>query len=232
MNGHADSDTAFSSCNLPIINVKIGEIVLKALIDTGATLNVVANSTYKKLKSVEIIEGPPVELKTINGLTVYSDLILKANVNIDTYDFETHLVVSGTDLSSAFDIILGLNFFYSHGFTLDCKNCILKNDVISVKWPFSISFPNVSNVHFTDSKNYDNSKNDDILSEIEENLSKQKPITGKLITKTCIPANSQQYISVKLDKECNDMSIGQPLLVEKLNDDHADSFLIARSISN
>ncbi|GBL98096.1 Retrovirus-related Pol polyprotein from transposon 17.6 [Araneus ventricosus] len=232
MNGHAESDTAFSSCNLPIINVKIGGIVLKALIDTGATLNVVGNSTYKKLKSVEIIEGPPVELKTITGLTVYSDLILKSKVNIDNYDFETHLVVSGTDLSSAFDIILGLNFFCSHGFTLDCKNCILKNDVISVKWPFSRSFPNGSNVHFTDSKNYDNSKNDDILNEIEESLSKQKSIIGKLITKTCIPPNSQQYISVKLDKECNDMSIGQPLLVEKLNDDHADSFLIARSISN
>ncbi|GBO22412.1 Retrovirus-related Pol polyprotein from transposon 17.6, partial [Araneus ventricosus] len=198
----------------------------------GATLNVVGNSTYKKLKSVEIIEGPPVELKTITGLTVYSDLILKSKVNIDNYDFETHLVVSGTDLSSAFDIILGLNFFCSHGFTLDCKNCILKNDVISVKWPFSRSFPNGSNVHFTDSKNYDNSKNDDILSEIEESLSKQKSIIGKLITKTCIPPNSQQYISVKLDKECNEMSIGQPLLVEKLNDDHADSFLIARSISN
>ncbi|GBO04446.1 Retrovirus-related Pol polyprotein from transposon 17.6 [Araneus ventricosus] len=194
-------------------------------------MNVIPNSLLSKLKCFEI-EGPPVELKTITGLVVYSDLIIKSKVNINGVDFDTHLVVAGSELSNSFNLILSLNFFNAYEFVLDCKNSVLKNNVVSKSWKFTRFFPNCSNHIHTNENAFSSNSNDTFdQNENDENTSNQKSFIGKVFKKVKIPANSQQYINIKLDNVDNNMSVGQPLLIEKLDDQHADSFLIARPIS-
>ncbi|GBN31098.1 Retrovirus-related Pol polyprotein from transposon 17.6, partial [Araneus ventricosus] len=236
LQGHTDSIKfsldEFSSCCLPIIEVKIEGIECNALLDSGATMNVIPNSLLSKLKCFEIVEGPPVELKTITGLVVYSDLIIKSKVNINGVDFDTHLVVAGSELSNSFNLILSLNFFNAYEFVLDCKNSVLKNNVVSKSWKFTRFFPNCSNhIHINENGFSSNSNDTFDQNENDENTSNQKSFIGKVFKKVKIPANSQQYINIKLDNVDNNMSVGQPLLIEKLDDKHADSFLSARTIS-
>ncbi|GBM14503.1 Transposon Ty3-I Gag-Pol polyprotein [Araneus ventricosus] len=63
-------------------------------------------------------------------------------------------------------------------------------------------------------------------------MSSVNSITGRMETKIQIPAFSQKYVEIKLDDNCNALTVDQPILVESLNDKHSDSFLIARSVSN
>ncbi|GBM93231.1 hypothetical protein AVEN_143172-1 [Araneus ventricosus] len=96
----------FSHSSLPIIDVLINNVKMKALLDTGATMNILSLSVFNKIRDFLVVNGSPVELKTITGLTIYSDTVICVNMNINDICLKTQFVVAGTDLSPTFDLIL------------------------------------------------------------------------------------------------------------------------------
>ncbi|GBN76866.1 Retrovirus-related Pol polyprotein from transposon opus [Araneus ventricosus] len=225
----------FSHSSLPIIDVLINNLNMKALLDTGATMNILSQSAFNKLTDFHIVNGSPVELKTITGLTMYSNMIICVNMNINGTCFKTQFVMAGTDLTPTFYFILSQNFFICFDFILDSKNSVLKNDVVSAIWNFSRMFPNgnstnpPSDNHSKQKQNSNQSLDND---KCDAELSNINSITGRMVAKTQIPAFSQKYVEIKLDDNCNVFSVDQPILVESLNDRHSHSFLIVRSVSN
>ncbi|GBO36301.1 Retrovirus-related Pol polyprotein from transposon 17.6 [Araneus ventricosus] len=225
----------FSHSSLPIIDVLMNNVKMKALLDTGATMNILSLSIFNKIRDFLVVNGSQVELKTITGLTIYSDTIICVNMNINDTCFKTQFVVAGTDLSPTFDLILSQNFFQCFNFVLDCKSSVLRNDVVSVSWNFHRMFPSGNSANSLSDDFSKQKLNSDQFLDNEKcdiEMSSVNSITGRMVTKIQIPAFSQKYVEIKLDDNCNAFTVDQPILVESLNDKHSDSFLIARSVSN
>ncbi|GBO34961.1 hypothetical protein AVEN_231618-1 [Araneus ventricosus] len=210
--GHFDP-CVFSHSSLTIIDVLINNVRMKALLDTGATMKTLSLSVFNKSKNFLVVNGSPVELKTITGLTIYSDTIICVNMNINDTCFKTQFVMAGTDLSPTFDLILSENFFQCFNFVLDCKNSVLRNDVVSVIWNFHRMFPSGNSANspsddFSKQKLNSDQFPDNEKCDIER--SSVNSITGRMVTKIQIPAFSQKYVEIKLDDNCNAFTVDQP----------------------
>ncbi|GBO25292.1 hypothetical protein AVEN_148577-1 [Araneus ventricosus] len=99
-----DKISNVSSCSLPIVSIRIGDIMCNALIDTGATLNILFSSILKKLTIIKEIDAHPIELKTINGVSVATHRVIECNVEIGkTVNENDHSVYN-------YDVTLGRVF--------------------------------------------------------------------------------------------------------------------------
>ncbi|GBN56470.1 hypothetical protein AVEN_74095-1, partial [Araneus ventricosus] len=119
-----------------LVNVKVGEINCRALIDSGATLNLISLNVLERLKKLEYVEIPPINLKTLSNVSVTTQLAISTTIGIENSKFSAVLVLAESVLSPIFDIILGLEFLNYHKFILDCGNSTMSNDSVKLSWDF------------------------------------------------------------------------------------------------
>ncbi|GBO01669.1 Retrovirus-related Pol polyprotein from transposon 297, partial [Araneus ventricosus] len=226
----------FSSCSLPIVSIRIGDIMCNALIDTGATLNILSSSILKKLTNIKEIDAPPIELKTINGVSVATHRVIECNVEIGKSNFLAHMVTTNNDLSPSFDVILGLNFLNMHNFIIDCTANCLRNSQVEVNWNFSRVFPQTCGYslehNFENLQNRENSSFKEV-NENDHSVYNCDVTLGRVFSKVTIPPLSQRYVDIKLDNPTiNALSSSKPLLIEKEKNSLSTSFLVSRSVSH
>ncbi|GBN06963.1 Retrovirus-related Pol polyprotein from transposon 412 [Araneus ventricosus] len=231
-----DKISNFSSCSLPIVSIRIGDIMCNALIDTGATLNILSSSILKKLTNIKEIDAPPIELKTINGVSVATHRVIECNVEIGKSNFLAHMVTTNNDLSPSFDVILGLNFLNMHNFIIDCTANCLRNSQVEVNWNFSRVFPQTCGYslehNFENLQNRENSSFKEV-NENDHSVYNCDVTLGRVFSKVTIPPLSQTYVGIKLDNPTiNALSSSKPLLIEKEKNSLSTSFLVSRSVSH
>ncbi|GBN08929.1 hypothetical protein AVEN_132131-1 [Araneus ventricosus] len=173
-----------------------------ALIDTGATLNILSSSILEKLTNIKEIEAPPIELKTINGVSVATHRVIECNVEIGKSNLLAHMVTTNNDLSPSFDVILGLNFLNMHNFIVDCTANCLRNSQVEVNWNFSRIFPQTSGYslehNFENLQNRENSSFKEV-NENDHSVYNCDVTLGRVFSKVTIPPLSQRYVDIKLD---------------------------------
>ncbi|GBM32871.1 hypothetical protein AVEN_161086-1, partial [Araneus ventricosus] len=231
-----DKISNFSSCSLPIVSIKISDIMGNALINTGATLNILSSSILEKLTNIKEIEAPPIELKTINGVSVATHRVIECNVEIGKSNFLAHMVTTNNALSPSFDVILGLNFLNMHNFIVDCTSNCLRNSKVEVNWNFSRVFPQTCGYNLE--HNFENLQNREnssfkVVNENDHSVYNCDITIGRVFPKVTIPPLSQRYVDIKLDNPTiNALSSSKPLLIEKENNSLSTSFLVSRSVSH
>ncbi|GBL81688.1 Retrovirus-related Pol polyprotein from transposon 17.6 [Araneus ventricosus] len=233
---HTDPKTCteFSSCNLPIISVDIDKIKCNALIDTGATMNLLSIDMVQLLKHYKMLQTPPIELKTLSGTTVISNQVLECEIVLGNKTYKTQFVISNSCLSPAFEVILGFNFLNYFNFVIDCGENTIKNNDVCIKWNFERAYPYGFEYNIQHEMKPDNSLNENSNVLIDQNVKcKQtgKPPLGRVFTKTLIPPNSQKYVDIKIDDVNNNFVIGNIILLEKNPNLSTSSIMIARAVS-
>ncbi|GBN30267.1 hypothetical protein AVEN_218327-1 [Araneus ventricosus] len=232
-----DKISNFSSCSLPIVSIRIGDIMCNALIDTGATLNILSSSILKKLTNIkEIDTHTPIELKTVNGVSVATHRVIECNVEIGKTNFLAHMVTTNNVLSPSFDVILGLNFLNMHNFIIDCTANCLRNSQVEVNWNFSRVFPQTCGYslehNFENLQNRENSSFKEV-NENDHSVYNCDVKLGRVFSKVTNPPLSQRYVDIKLDNPTiNALSSSKPLLIEKEKNSLSTSFLVSRSVSH
>lgn len=222
----------FSSCNLPILKCKINDVECNCLIDSGASMNLLAWDTFQLLKGGLMLDTPPIELKSLAGTALVTSNVVQCNIVFQDKSYVTQFVVSNTNLSPQFEVIIGLNFLNAFGFVLDTSKSVLYNNDVFLTYPFARTYP-----HNVQLKN----DNDVCVVNQDKNLPDEnfkngefheKTLMGSVFTKTLIPPGTQRYVDIRINNVENYFNIGDIVLLEQNHKLKNDSVMVARTISN
>lgn len=226
--------TDFSSCNLPIIPVEIDKIKYNCLLDCGATVNLLSVDIFEQIKCFKMLETPPIELKSLSDTTLVSNDVLECDIVIGGKKFTTQFVISNACISPSFEVILGLNFLNYFNFVLDTGKCTLRNNDVCVKWPFQRVYPYNYESNIQKDLICDDNSNDfvNIQNDVKLKCKQvEKPLLGRVFTKTLIPPGAQKYVDIRVDNIHNTFKIGDIILLEKNPNLLNSSIMIARAVS-
>ncbi|GBM07282.1 Retrovirus-related Pol polyprotein from transposon 297 [Araneus ventricosus] len=206
----------------------------------------------------EIIEAPPINLKTLSNVSVTTKLVIKTTVGIKNSNFSGHFVLAEAELSPSFDVILGLEFLNFHKFTVNCDKNLIKNEQVEAGWNFvrvdhSTGMEIMENNSYgIDSKGENNEINkleinDNSMGISSESKSKKKinvmnnlenndvkicnftKLTARIQKGCTIPPKEKKYIKLKVDDEHKCLSNDLIVLLERNR--NSKTFLFARSVS-
>lgn len=124
----------FQACTLPIIRIQLNGTPATALIDSGASVNILSADLTGLIPNCKAVSNPNVSLKTITGIEIATNKAVEVNVKIQNSHFLTSFIISNGPLSSTFDLILGMTFLEENRFTIDCENHLVKNESVCLNW--------------------------------------------------------------------------------------------------
>ena len=165
---------------LPIINIKWGNYILSALVDSGSSCNLVDSKFVNNCKFKNVQN--PIIVKSLMGGEVSIDKQVKLSLNIDKATYVDIFNVVPCNLSSTFQLILGVPFLKKFNFSIDFLNDVIRNnDVV---------------VHF-------GNHGGDLVNSVSQNLNKIPVFTKR---KHIIPPNSEKIIELYSKTNFNDNS--------------------------
>lgn len=101
----------FFAMTTGIMDIKLGDVPFRAMIDTGSELNVASYYVPEQSRQVLDTEGMKWSLKGIHGTAEgLRGIILDADIKLGSHSFPHHIFVSAHKVSNQFDIILGQPF--------------------------------------------------------------------------------------------------------------------------
>lgn len=206
----------FYESSLPVVTVKLHNITCRALIDSGASVNVLSPNIFRRLENFKIKEST-LNLTSVTGIDIGTNAVIDTEIVINKESFTTELIVSNQILSSNFDLILGLKFLKRYKFTIDCSNCVVFNNSVAISWSDSIK---------PEDKNYQSEIN---VNNITSNSS-SKTSFGILNKKFKIQPHSISNVEVKISN-AEKLTKGDIVYVEpKVNFEKA-KFLVAHAVT-
>lgn len=94
-----------------IMDIKIGDVPLCAMLDSGSELNVMSYYVPEQARLVLDTEGMKWSLKGIHGgAEGLRGVVLDADIKLGSHSFPYHVFISLHKVSNQFDIILGQLF--------------------------------------------------------------------------------------------------------------------------
>lgn len=115
--GATRKEVGAKTSKCPIINVKCGQIVSQALIDTGSVKSVIAEETYEELvrKNVEVLVLPTSNTKAVDAWgkkshPITKQVMVEIKINGRSYD-----VICLVVKKLIYPFILGVDFLEEHG---------------------------------------------------------------------------------------------------------------------
>ncbi|GIY46768.1 retrovirus-related Pol polyprotein from transposon 17.6 [Caerostris darwini] len=256
---HVDPNLdVFYSCTLPLIDIVIGGIKCMALIDSGATMNLIDKSIFHKLKNFVVIEAPPINLKTLSNESISTKLVIKTSVEIKNVKLPGHFVLAEADFSPSFNVILGLEFLNLHKFTLNCDKKLLNNDKFELKCNFErinhstgcVEGENYSNERACDkqrgknieikkcksnektTKNCENENDKTMEVYFVGKFDKSKKLSklsASVLKGTTIPPLEKKYIKLRVNDGIRYLKNGQSVFLEK--NKISKNYLLARAVA-
>ncbi len=189
--------------------MQVDNLSLNALCDSGATLNVLSESCFTRLINFTEVISPNFQLKAITGIDISTGKVINFSVVIKDVHFNLNCVVARGTLSPNFDLILGLDFLERYKFTIDCSNCTIVNDSVSISYRANAqevyptqNFPHVDNCNF---------------------------LFGSLPQKARIPPRCQKLLKIKIP---DPSLVGETVLAQPNDTLNLNSYLIANSVAH
>jgi len=110
-----------------------------ALVDCGASISVISSRFIDKIVNgggvVNIHERKTIKIQIANGSIINSSKLVEVDLVIDGVSFSHCFYI----LDIPYDVLLGMDFLDSFGFTLDFKTKMLFNDNVNLSWDNKIS---------------------------------------------------------------------------------------------
>lgn len=194
--------SCFNSPNLPIINVKINNNIYRALLDSGAGLNLIGKEVIENMN----LELTPcsVVVKTIARQESRIKNSTELSLQIEENTFKVDFFIMTNVISREFSLILGAPFLRQYKCSLDFENnCMGMEDLV---------------VQFGDGQSSGTSN--------EEQSKGEDMCYAYAVQKTTVPPGSQAIIEAKLKKEIN----AKILLAEPLWQVGEKDFMVARAV--
>lgn len=134
INNTTTNAKALGNC-LPIVEIKIGNTHVMALVDSGAAASLISKNFYDKIKNNVPIKEIP-SLATIRAVTnepldIFGHFQIPVNVGLQQNERlqQNFYIVNGT-IGDNYSIILGIDFLRKNGMTLNFKdNTLVGNKV-------------------------------------------------------------------------------------------------------
>lgn len=125
-----------SNFSLPMIEFKIGNKEGKALIDTGATVNIISKNIAQNIRnSKHVIGKEQCNLKVI-GITNTEMIIeekIRIKIKLNDKILEVNFFVNEIEMRN-YDAILGVEFLVGNNISIDCKQKKMFNQSFEVNW--------------------------------------------------------------------------------------------------
>ncbi|GBN77885.1 hypothetical protein AVEN_259271-1 [Araneus ventricosus] len=140
-------------------------------------MNLLSIDMVQHIKHYNMLETPPIELKTLSGTTVIASRVLECEIALGNKTYKTQFVISNSGLSPAFEVILGFNFLNNFNFVIDCGENTIKNDDVCIKWNFERAYPCGFEYNIQHKMKPDNSLNENSNALQDQNVKSKQ--TGK-----------------------------------------------------
>lgn len=195
--------------DLPLIMVKIGEKETCALVDSGASLNLISADFFNTCPAVH---WEPCHLK-VKGIAD-SDLLVEKRVKLNAVlknkSFDVDFFVSPQPLAPCYSVIFGFPFLRRNNFCLDARNLLLKSPELTV----SLLRPNFPA--------------EALPTDHETRTAQLPPVFGSLPKKVTLPPLSESFVEVVFPKEA--FPVGASVLIDRIERNHA-TFYLAKSVN-
>ena len=219
--------------NLPILNFEIHKLHINSLIDSGASISLISNKLFEKLKSTDLkihYLSRNVRIHTLNNSTIPFISCIKIKFKLGGVYVTGYFYVTTQDFPQEYQMIMGYDFLKENLMVLDCNSRklnfrhvelslnTLENANHSHKQEDnSISQTNVNNCAQKDigiqNKHEDNSKN---YSQTDSNHDQNSDIKIQYFDAICVNKEifkPKQSKSVKI-KCPQKLNIGQHIFIE------------------
>ena len=107
---------------VPFINASIGELKLKALLDSGATVNCMSKSLFDKL-NIDISSG---ETDSLIGINSNDDKVYVHKIKFVIADLEYEEEFFIQEIPFECDMLLGSPFFYKYRWVVDFDEMVIR----------------------------------------------------------------------------------------------------------
>lgn len=138
--------------NLPTIQIKFGENILEALIDTGANLSLIQPSALENIKETTKVHhiSRSVTIHTLSNATIPYISAVEFKFKLKNSWFQNQFFVTTQNWTSNYQIILGYDFLQRNKLIIDpVKRVLIKDKDI---FEFQETLPNMSQTNNIKSK--------------------------------------------------------------------------------
>lgn len=156
-----------------IKRIKINQLHVSILIDTGAELSLIAERTYKKLIPTKE-SAVYINMTGLGGANITSKVSIQTKLKIDNKQYE-HPMLVVPDMSINYDAILGFDFLQNTNFTWD-KGYIFHD--VNAK---SQSLPHIFNISLHENSNLGSELIEKMIKEYHPKTDVDSPISMKII---------------------------------------------------
>ena len=132
---NACSEIDSNKVNLPIIKIKVADLTINALIDTGASCCLLQDSIFTRIKGDKRIKNvaTSVSIKTISGGNINFHSCKKIPVTFGNKILLQSFFITSRDLTSDYQCIIGYDFLVANKIIIDIDRSIVKSRNTEVK---------------------------------------------------------------------------------------------------
>ena len=117
---------------LPIINVQVGEKLVAALLDSGASINIIYKGCIEQSENINL-EDCSMNVRTLGGnLEVKSKLQLK--IKIKDFTTTAEFYITNKPISTKFQAILSNEFLIDNNCRMDFTTRLISNPQFALEW--------------------------------------------------------------------------------------------------
>lgn len=146
-------DTAgFNNVSLPIINCNIGKLEVKALIDSGAAVNIISQKIVDKLKQSKCdysFSSCSLKILGITNSQMFIDEQIEVNIQLGKRIIKTKFCINPSVMNN-YDCIFGLEFLVQNNIVIDCENYYIRNNDFKIKWEGNFNNDKTTSVNVCD----------------------------------------------------------------------------------
>ena len=173
--------SAQSECISPIIKVGLLGNQISALVDSGASINVMSRDVFNKIGKCLEVRQCNLEVKGISETIVYIKEKVIVDIEIDGEKFHAELFIVDKLSSKKYSVLLGSNFLSEHGLILNYKERFLAGKNILVQWGATQFSASVNNVKVVEEGKY----------------AQEKGVFGYLSRKLVLDPRTEAVVQVK-----------------------------------